>query len=484
MNRLKRHWLPIAVLVVMLLLPACGGQADVSALGTMAQEAQPAAQPEAAEKVTFTLESSLDGGMHYRGVGGEIDGVVNPTLTVPAGAEVEIVFVNGDGTLHDLSIEGLALATSQFSEQGATESLRFTAAAGGSYAYFCTVPGHRQAGMEGKIVVEGEAASTESAPAPLLIAEGPQIDPVIAGAPMVAADPNVVPAPLTSAAGTTHRVDLVAIELDGRLADGTSTRFWTFDGTVPGPMLRVQVGDTVELSLTNEAGSEFPHSIDLHAVTGYLGGGEISQTAPGERTAFTFRALNPGVYVYHCATPMVPHHIAMGMYGLIVVEPEGGLPPVDREFYVMQGEVYAEGAVGEKGHLDFDLDAMLAEDPSFVVFNGSTEALMGDMALRANVGETVRIYMGVGGPNLTSSFHVIGEIFDRAYPFAAITSPPLTDVQTVSVPPGGATVVEMTLEQPGTYLLVDHALGRAVKGLMGALIVEGEADPAVSAPLE
>lgn len=221
------------------------------------------------------------------------------------------------------------------------------------------------------------------------------------------------------------------------LADGTSYEFWTFNGTVPGPLLRVRVGDTVELHLTNHAESQFVHSIDFHAMTGYLGGGEISQAAPGEEMVFTWQALQPGVFVYHCATAMVPHHIANGMYGLIIVEPEGGLPPVDREFYLVQGEIYSTGLPGDSGHLDFDLDAMLAERPNYLLFNGSTTALTQELALRAKVGETVRLYMGVGGPNLTSSLHVIGEIFDRVYDQASLTSPPLTGVQTTVVPPGG-----------------------------------------------
>jgi len=302
----------------------------------------------------------------------------------------------------------------------------------------------------------------------------------VADAATIAADPNVVPEPTEGREPQTVRVDLETIEMDGQLADGTTYRYWTFNGTVPGPMVRVQVGDTVEVHLRNAADSAFAHSVDFHAATGFLGGGEATQTAPGEETIFTFKALNPGVYVYHCATPMVAHHIANGMYGLIVVEPEGGLPPVDREFYLMQGEIYSTGAPGDTGHLDFDLDAMLDEEPNYLVFNGATTGASGDHALHASVGETVRIYMGVGGPNLVSSFHVIGEVFDRVYELASLTSPPLTNVQTALVPPGGATVVEFTLDQPGTYILVDHALGRAVKGLAGQLVVEGEANPEIS----
>jgi nitrite reductase (NO-forming) len=223
-----------------------------------------------------------------------------------------------------------------------------------------------------------------------------------------------------------------------------------------------------------------PHSVDFHAVTGPGGGAVATQTVPGGETMFTFKAINPGLYVYHCATPMVAHHIANGMYGLILVEPEGGLPPVDREFYVMQGELYTAQPFGSTGHLTDDTNKLLNEDPEYIVFNGASMALTSDAhTLKANVGETVRIFMGVGGPNFTSSFHVIGEIFDRVYDQASLTSNPLTDVQTTLVPPGGATMVEFKVEVPGRYILVDHALARLERGLAGFLIVEGAANPEV-----
>jgi nitrite reductase (NO-forming) len=264
----------------------------------------------------------------------------------------------------------------------------------------------------------------------------------------------------------------------GQLADGTTYSYFTFDGTVPGPMLRIRQGDTVELHLSNDAGSQFSHSIDLHAVTGSGGGHIFTETAPGQESVFTFQALAPGLYVYHCATPSVPFHITNGMYGLILVEPEGGLPPVDREYYVMQGELYTEQAFGDIGETTFSEEKMSHEDPEYYIFNGAAGALtLEDNVLRANVGETVRIFFGVGGPNKTSSFHIIGEIFDRAYSFASLTSEPITDVQTVSVPPGGAWVVELTADVPGTYILVDHALSRTERGLAGYLVVEGEEQP-------
>jgi nitrite reductase (NO-forming) len=260
--------------------------------------------------------------------------------------------------------------------------------------------------------------------------------------------------------------------------------YWTFNGTVPGPMIRVRQGDTVELTLKNAADSTLTHSIDLHAVTGPGGGATVTQVPPGGSGSFRFQALNPGVYVYHCATPMVAQHIANGMYGLIVVEPEGGLPKVDHEFYVMQGDVYTTGARGQQGTMAFAMEKMLAERPDYVVFNGAVGAVTGANQLTAKVGETVRIFFGVGGPNLTSSFHVIGEIFDKVYPEGAIGSSAATNVQTTHVSTGGATVVEFTLQVPGDYTLVDHSLGRLEKGGAGILHVEGTENPAVFQPLQ
>lgn len=302
--------------------------------------------------------------------------------------------------------------------------------------------------------------------------------------PAVAADANAVditrepteiPAPLGNRGPENIRVDLETIEVSGKLADGSTYTYWTFGGKVPGPFIRVRVGDTIEVHLKNAMGDTMTHSVDFHAVTGPGGGAVATQTKPGEETMFTFKAINPGLYVYHCATPMVAQHISNGMYGLILVEPEGGLPPVDREFYVMQGEIYTTQPFGTTGALTEDTSKLLNESPEYFVFNGAALTLASDAhSLRANTGETVRIFFGVGGPNFTSSFHVIGEIFDRVFDQASLTSNPLTDVQTTLVPPGGATMVEFKLEVPGRYILVDHALSRLQRGLAGYLYVEGD----------
>ncbi len=246
---------------------------------------------------------------------------------------------------------------------------------------------------------------------------------------------------------------------------------------MPGPFFRVRVGDTVEVHLKNDPNSLMPHSVDFHAVTGPGGGGAVTSTPPGRESSFTFKPLNPGLFVYHCATTPVAMHIANGMYGMILVEPEGGLPPVDREFYVMQGEIYTTGKFGDKGAQAPDLQKLLDEQPEYFVFNGAVGALTTQKPLQANVGQTIRIFFGDAGPNLPSSFHIIGEVLDRVYDLGSVTSPPLTNVQTVLVPPGGSTIVELQLQVPGKYILVDHALSREERGLGGWLIVSGPAAP-------
>ncbi|MBN8654442.1 MAG: nitrite reductase, copper-containing [Anaerolineae bacterium] len=302
-------------------------------------------------------------------------------------------------------------------------------------------------------------------------------DPDNSGADIVR-EPSDLPGPVGDREPQVVRIDLEATEVIGQLADGTTYTYWTFNNLVPGPFFRVRVGDTIEVHMKNSMSSTMNHSVDFHAVTGPGGGAVMTQTEPGKETVFTAKVLNPGLYVYHCATPMVAQHITNGMYGLILVEPEGGLPPVDREFYVMQGEIYTAGAFGEQGHQMGDTTKLLNEDPEYFVFNGAANALV-TKPLKANVGESVRIFFGVGGPNFTSSFHVIGEIFDRVYDQASLTGAPLTDVQTTLVPPGGATMVEFNVEVPGNFILVDHALSRLQRGLAGYLVVEGDPNPEI-----
>jgi nitrite reductase (NO-forming) len=455
---------------------------------TSAVEAQetPTTSTELVSNTTSTVEYTirtvigLTPSMAFIGVGGDIDNVINPTLNANVGDTLRITITNGDPILHDFTISVAGVSSGQLTEDEQTAVVEFTPTAPGDYEYSCSVPGHRDVGMHGVIHVEGDAAPMDNMAVAAQPTPAPTVQAAAADAVSIVRSPADVPASVGNRAPTAVQVHLTAQEVTGILADGATYNYFTFDGAIPGPMIRVRVGDTVELTLSNADGSLFPHSIDLHAVTGPGGGAVYTQTNPGDSTSFSFQALSPGLYVYHCATPSVAHHIANGMFGLILVEPEGGLPPVDREFYVMESEIYTAEPFGSAGHLTFSHEAMLDEAPEYYVFNGAANALASDdNALRANVGETVRIFFGVGGPNATSSFHVIGEIFDRVYSQASLTSEPLTDVQTTTVAPGGAVMVEFGLEVPGRYILVDHALARMERGLAGFLYVEGDENPGI-----
>lgn len=439
---------------------------------------------EAASTVEYTLDGRfIDGKMVFVGQGGDINGIQNPDLTANPGDLVKIHLTSSEGILHNFYLDEFNVRSQDASTpEGIT--VEFIVNADGTFTYYCGIPGHRQAGMQGKMIV-GTGVNTALPSGGNTVQTSAQV-PVAAAGP---ADPNAVsivhsptdlPAPIGDRGPEHVVINLETVELTGKLADGTTYKYWTFNGTVPGPFLRVRVGDTVELHIKNMPDSTNAHSIDLHAVTGPGGGAVATQTNPGGETMFTFKATVPGVFVYHCATPMVAHHMANGMYGLILVEPEGGLPPVDREFYVMQGEVYTSQPFGTAGALTENVDKLLDENPEYFVFNGASMALTTDEnMLRAKVGDTVRIFFGVGGPNFMSSFHVIGEIFDRVYNQASLTSNPLTDVQTTIVPPGGATMVEFKVEVPGNYILVDHALSRLEHGLAGFLSVEGDPNPEI-----
>lgn len=401
--------------------------------------------------------------MVYIGVGGTIDGQINPLLSAAESQVVQITLINGEGAEHDIAFsdQGTTAKSPRISGKGASTNIAFVAGKAGDYIYFCTVPGHQLAGMQGQFLV------TPRPPAQTLV----EAD--------ISLKATELPPPIGKREPQTVRVDLVTTELEGRLAEGTTFGYWTFNGKVPGPFLRVRIGDTVEVHLKNSNESSMIHSVDFHAVTGPGGGAAVTQTNPGAEKMFKFKALIPGLYVYHCATPMVAHHISNGMYGLILVEPEAGLPPVDHEFYVMQGEIYTEAPFGQHGSQEFNVEKLLNERPEYFVFNGAVGALSKLHPLEAKVGDTIRIFFGVGGPNFTSSFHVIGEMLDRVYNLGGVLSEPLRGIQTVLVPPGGAVITELKLEVPGNYLLVDHALSRLERGLVGIIHVEGAPNPEI-----
>ena len=323
------------------------------------------------------------------------------------------------------------------------------------------------------------ASSTTSAPdvapqtaeADVPVDQLPVIDAVVTHAPEV-------PPPVNRDHAALVKVKMETIEKTMKMADGVDYTYWTFNGDVPGQMIRVREGDTVEVEFSNNPNSTVPHNVDFHASTGTGGGAAATFTAPGRTSTFRWKALQAGLYIYHCAVAPVGMHIGNGMYGLVLVEPKEGLPKVDKEFYIVQGDFYTKGKYGEPGLQPFDMDKAIREDADYVVFNGHVGAIAGDNALKAKVGETVRMYVGNGGPNLVSSFHVIGEIFDKVY----VEGGKLINenVQSTLIPAGGAAMIEFKVDIPGSFTIVDHSLFRAFnKGALGQLVVEGEDHPEI-----
>jgi nitrite reductase (NO-forming) len=441
---------------------AANSRAAAPSTSAAAPQAKPESNVAYLTDAKYTLRSGIaEGEMVYLGVGGSIDGKANPVLTAAEGQIVQLTLINGEGTEHDIVFPDQDAKSPRVNGRGASTTIVFRAAKSGDFIYFCSVPGHQLAGMQGQFLVT----------------------PVLAPQTLVEADisrePTDLPPPIGKRDPKTVRLDLFTVEQEGRLAEATTFGYWTFNGKVPGPFVRVRVGDTVDVHLKNSADSNMIHSVDFHAATGPGGGAAALQVDPGDEKSMTFKVLVPGLYVYHCATPMVAEHIANGMYGLILVEPEAGLSPVDHEFYVMQGEIYTEAAFGQHGSQEFSVEKLLNERPEYFVFNGSVGAISKLHPLHAKVGETVRLFFGVGGPNFTSSFHVIGEIFDKVYNLGGLTNPPLDGIQTVTVAPGGAVITEFKLHVPGNYTIVDHALARVERGLAGLLIVEGVPNPEI-----
>lgn len=282
-----------------------------------------------------------------------------------------------------------------------------------------------------------------------------------------------LPKAITRSQSKTVKIELKAVEVISKIAHNILYHYWTFNKTVPGPFIRVRAGDKVELSLHNDISSSHAHAIDLHAVTGPGGGKAVTEVEAGEIKTLKFKATTPGLYIYHCAAGNPATHIANGMYGLILVEPKQGLSEVDHEFYVMQGELYTQGRIGKKGFQKFNSQKMIDERPEYIVFNGRTGALVKEGQLNAKVGDKIRLFIGNAGVTKISSFHIIGEIFDTVYPEAALSNP-LKNIQTTLIPAGGASVVELKVDYPGNYVLVDHALARVDRGAWGILNVTGK----------
>ena len=425
---------------------------------TSTQQVQPKAAPQAQASdvhVTATdLKFSLD------------------RIQVPVGQPVTLTLDNHGMIQHNIQIEGQDARVSADPHQSASTTVTFDTP--GELTFFCSIPGHKDAGMKGTIVVGDVQSAPLQGQSPTTRDDGTRRGDVAAQPAPAGLDRLPLPAvapPVSRTEPATVKVDLETREVTALLADGIAYRYWTFNGTVPGPMVRVRQGDTVELHLANAPGTQATHSINLHAVSGPGGGAWVTQTAPGSDDGFTFKATRPGIYVYHCMTAPVGEHVANGMYGMIVVEPPEGLPAVDHEWYMMEGDFFLKGDRDLKGLREFSFDKLMAEQPDYVVFNGSVGSLTGERALRAKVGETVRIFFGVGGPASDSAFHVVGGIFDKLHPEGALEA--LTNVQTTLVPPGGSTMAELKFDAPGHYMIEDHHITRLEKGAMAEIEVDG-----------
>jgi nitrite reductase (NO-forming) len=405
------------------------------------------------------------------------------------GDTVRITLINSDPIPHDLKIDAFNIASEELLETDQSTVVEFIADKSGIFEYYCSIEGHLEAGMKGTLLVGGvvEVGNREELADSLGSGNLAPSDVTFVSA----ADPNaisIVRNPFDVApsfgfrAPATVRVDLETLEVVGVLADGTTFNYFTFNGQVPGPFIRVKQGDTVELYLKNDPTSLFVHSVAISAITGPGAGSIYNQTAPGGESKVVFKALTAGLYVYYCATPSIPHHISSGMYGLIYVEPPSGSMMMGREFYIMQGEIYTDQPAGTHGHVNYDFNAAASERPTYYVFNGAVGGLTTEEnALYARVGETIRIYFGVGGPNYGSSFHIVGESFDNVTVGSGgnmtMGSSQPAGISTVYVPVGGAAIVEFTVEVPGRYQIIDHSYSRVENGLLAYLYVEGEEQP-------
>ena len=226
--------------------------------------------------VRYTLRSGIaEGRMVYLGVGGAIDGQVNPLLSAAEGQVVQVTLINGEGAEHDIVFPDQQAKSPRITGRGASTMVVFRATRSGDFTYLCSVPGHQLAGMQGQFVVMPRP------PAQAVV----EAD--------ISQKPTDIPPPVGSRAPQTVRVDLVAVELEGRLAEGTTFGYWTFNGKVPGPMLRVRVGDTLDVHVKNSADSSIIHSVDFHAANGPGGGAVSTQVDPGHEKSFKFKALVP-----------------------------------------------------------------------------------------------------------------------------------------------------------------------------------------------
>ncbi len=385
-------------------------------------------------------------------------------IAVPAAGTYDVSFHNTGSTLHDLTF---ADGTKVSADPGATVTGKVTIPAGG-LSFLCSIPGHADAGMKGSISVLGATAAASSAPAQsgTASAAAPVADP--AAPPYVLRDataPAVLP-------GTVHDVDFPIIDRDITVAAGFVVHAWTFGGTVPGPTIRVHLGDTVRVHLTNT--TQMSHSIDFHASQTAMNS-QMVEIKPGDTFTYTYTADYAGVWMYHCGTAPALHHIANGMFGMVIVEPKGGLPKVDQEVALVQSEWYL-GAQGQPA--DYAKANAAAPAPDFVVFNGVANQYK-DNPIQVTTKGRVRVFVLDAGPNIDSSFHVVGTIFDTVIKEGVVLARGNAQgwgSQAVDLAPAQGAIIEFSPQEDGMYPMVTHAFNFVGKGAIG-IFMAGDGDP-------
>jgi nitrite reductase (NO-forming) len=390
-------------------------------------------------------------------------GFTPASIEVPAAGTYKVDFANTGVAVHDVTF---ADGTVLLAQAGETASATVTVPADGM-AFICSIPGHEQGGMKGDIHVAGSTGNGDDHGGPLPPGE-------------IAADPNA-PAPVRYdptapdvLEGTVHDIDLVITEREMTVAEGFVQKVWTFGDTVPGPVIRVKLGDTVRIHLKNPAENLLPHSIDFHS-SFVAWNDEMTSIQPGEEKLYEFTADKAGVFMYHCGTSPALHHIANGMYGMMIVEPRGGLEPVEHEFAIVQSEWY----LGEQGkEADLAKAMAAAPAPDLVLFNGVANQYV-DGPIEVPTGERVRVFVLDAGPSIDSSFHVVGTIFDRVIKEGielAADNPGGWGSQAVDLSPAQGAVIEMVFKEDGQYPIVTHAFNFVGRGGLG-LFQAGDGDP-------
>ena len=457
--------LPLMILASAVVAMACASPAGPTWTFPVPQSATPG--PAAAGSPTPAPVASSAAGA----VAGEIDlsafdlGFTPNAITVDKPGRYTVKFVNTGSIPHDVTVpDGTTTGTVNGGSSGTVE----VDVPASGLTFICAIPGHKQAGMTGSITVKGSTfGGSGDHGGPL-----PSND--------VAADPNA-PAPITYDAtaptllsGKVHDIDLVITEQEMTVAPGVVQSVWTFNGTVPGPAIRVKVGDTIRIHLKNPATNKLPHSIDFHA-SQVAWNDEMTSINPGEEKLYEWTADYAGVWMYHCGTAPALHHIANGMFGMVIVEPREGLPKVDKEFALVQSEWY----LGPQGEItNLDKASAGAPAPDFVVFNGVANQYK-DAPLKVGTGERVRIFILDAGPNIDSSFHIVGTIFDSVVKegvFLKKGNEGNWGAQAVDLSPAQGGIVEFTTKEDGLYPIVTHAFNFVGRGALG-LVQAGDGDP-------